>query len=76
VLDAPCRLRRGESDPAVAAGAAQDDVVLVERIAVPARDPVKGRFEVEVVEGVNLSALATDEVVVMLAPGMSGLETR
>jgi hypothetical protein len=49
--------------------------VLVERVAVPASDPVNGPFEVEVVERIHLSALAADEVVVMLAAGMSGLET-
>jgi hypothetical protein len=49
--------------------------VLVERVAVPARDPVNGPLEVEVVERIHLSAVAADEVVVMLTAGMSGLET-
>jgi hypothetical protein len=49
--------------------------VLVERVAVPAGDPVNGPFEVEVVERIHLPALAAHEVVVMLAAGMGGLET-
>jgi hypothetical protein len=49
--------------------------VLVERVAEPAGDPVNGPFEVEVVERIHLSALPADEVVVMLAAWMSGLET-
>lgn len=54
----------------------QDDIVLAQRVAVSPRDPAQRALESEVVERVDPAALAADEVMVMLAAGMSGLEAR
>ena len=41
-----------------------------------ARDPAEGSLETGVVERVDLPAACTDEVVVVLAAGVRGLEAR
>ena len=62
--------------PTVAAGAAQDDVVLAERVAVGAGDRRDRALERRIVERVDLRARAADEVMVVLAARVRRLETR
>ncbi len=64
------------SHAAVAAGAVQDDIVVVERVPVGARDPAEGSLETGVVEGLDFPAGTADEVMVMLSPRVRGLEAR
>ena len=54
----------------------QHDVVVVQRVAVRAGDPAQGSLESRIVERVDLPAGGTDEVVMVLATGVRGLEAR
>ena len=61
---------------AVAAGAAQDDVVAGDGVAGAAFDVVQRVLELVVGERLDLAAVVADEVVVMLAVGVDRLEAR
>lgn len=66
-----------ESDPsraAVAAGAAEDDVVCGDLIATAARDSLEGLLESGVLERLHLAAVVADEVVVMITSWVDALE--
>jgi hypothetical protein len=45
-------------------------------VAVPAGDPLERSLQSRVLEGLDLSAVVADEVMVMLATGVRGLEAR
>jgi hypothetical protein len=53
----------------------QDDLVGVERVVIGTGDSVDGSLEHRVVEGLDLAAGSANEVVVVLAAGVGGLET-
>src|SRR5262249_12844348 len=64
------------SGGALAAGAAQDDVVPGHGVAGAALDLVDDRLELVVLERLDLAAVVADEVVVVLAGREGGLVTR
>ncbi len=66
--------RQALGDPAVAAGAAQDDVVRGQLVAPPARDATERLLESAVLERLDLAAVAADEMVVMVAAWIDALE--
>jgi len=59
---------------AVLAGAAKDDVVGLDRVAASICDALDHCFERRILERLDLAAVVADEVVVMVAAGMCGLE--
>jgi hypothetical protein len=61
---------------AVAAGTAKDDVVARNRVAGSPFDLPQCSLELVVGEGLDLAAVVADEVVVMFAAGVKGLEAR
>jgi hypothetical protein len=61
---------------AVAAGTAKDDVVAGNRVAGSPFDLPQCALELVVGEGLDLAAVVADEVVVMFAAGVKGLEAR
>jgi hypothetical protein len=71
VTGAEVRVRSGA---AVAAGAAEDDVVPGDRVPGSALDVVQGSLELLVGERLDLAAPVADQVVVMLAAGVDRLE--
>jgi hypothetical protein len=61
---------------AVLAGAAKDDVVGSDGVAAPVCNALDHRFERRILERFDLAAVVADEVVMMVAAGMYGLEAR
>src|SRR5262249_19543986 len=68
------RRRQRLTPRAVAAGAAENDVVAGDRVARPALDLAQGALELIVGERLDLAAVVADEVVMVLAPGVDRLE--
>ena len=62
--------------PAVAAAASQHDVVCLDRIPAAAGDALERGLECGILERLDLPAGVADEVVVMLAARVRGLEAR
>src|SRR5262249_45921434 len=61
---------------AAGAGAAQHDLVVRDRVAGPALDLAQRLLELLVLEGLDLPAVLADEVMVVLAAAVRGLEVR
>jgi len=62
--------------PAVFAGTPKDDVVSRHRVPASVRDALDRCLECRVFERLDLSAVVADEMVVVLASRMRGLEAR
>jgi len=62
--------------PAVLAGAPKDDVMRSHCIAAPVCDALDRRLEGGILERLDLAAVVADQVMMVVAAGMCGLEAR